>query len=196
MTIALGARGLGEYVDGMAVRPILFTTSPSGVTATPEGIKENKREVAEYMQKDYLVQQHIFRTVTDRMMLQISNQTTGAAMWKEIKMLHEGKSALVKADVRKHMLLACCDEGRDVKAHFGELNRLCQIMAGMGAIVDDEDYAAIVMGSLPDSYRPIISTLEAAVMSHIILTPETLLTNQRPLCYTAATIFTTAAAFS
>jgi hypothetical protein len=62
-----------------------------------------------------------------------------------------GKSTLVKADVRKCMLLACCDEGGDVKAHFGELNRLRQIMAGMGAIVDDEDYVAIVMGSLPDS---------------------------------------------
>jgi hypothetical protein len=34
------------------------------------------------------------------------------------------------------------------------------------------------------------------VMSHIILTPETLLTNQCPLRYTAATVFTTAAAFS
>jgi hypothetical protein len=90
------------------------------------------------------------------MMLQISHQTTGAAMGKGIRMLHEGKSALVKADVRKHMLLAHCDEGRDVKAHFGELNRLHQIMASMGAIVDDEDYAAIVMGSLPDTYRPII----------------------------------------
>jgi hypothetical protein len=87
--------------------------------------KENKREVAEYMQKDYLVQQHIFGTVTDRMMLQISHQTTGTAMWEEIKTLHESKSTLVKADVRKHMLLACCDEGRDVKVHFGKLNRLC-----------------------------------------------------------------------
>jgi hypothetical protein len=34
-----------------------------------------------------------------------------------------------------------------------------------------------------------------AVMSHIILTPETLLMNQHPLHYTAATVFTTAAAF-
>jgi hypothetical protein len=104
------------------------------------------------MQKDYLIQQHIFGTVTDRIMLQISHQTTGAAMWKEIKTLHEGKSALVKADVQKRMLLACCDGGRDVKVHFGELNRLHQIMVGMGAIVDDEDYAAIIMGSLLDSY--------------------------------------------
>jgi hypothetical protein len=35
------------------------------------------------------------------MMLEISHQTTGAAMWKEIRMLYKGKSALVKADVRK-----------------------------------------------------------------------------------------------
>jgi hypothetical protein len=108
MMIALGARGLGEYVDRTAVQPILITTatSPSRITATPEEIKENKREVAEYKQKDYLVQQHIFETVTDQMMLQISNQTTGAAMWKEIKTLHEGKSTLVKADISKCMLLA------------------------------------------------------------------------------------------
>jgi hypothetical protein len=50
------------------------------------------------------------------------------------------------------MLLAHCDEGGDVKAHFGELNRLRQIMAGMGTIVNDEDYTAIIMGLLPDTY--------------------------------------------
>jgi hypothetical protein len=33
--------------------------------ATMKEMKENQREVAEYTQKDYLVQQHIFRTVTD-----------------------------------------------------------------------------------------------------------------------------------
>jgi hypothetical protein len=30
-----------------------------------EEVKENRREVAEYTQKDYLVQQHIFGTVID-----------------------------------------------------------------------------------------------------------------------------------
>jgi hypothetical protein len=99
-------------------------------------------------------------------------------MWKEIRMLHEGKSALVKVDVRKRMLLACCDEGRDVKAHFRELNRLCQIMAGMGTIVDDEDYTAIVIRSLPDSYRPMISALEAAAgyLSKVVTAQELITT--------------------
>jgi hypothetical protein len=94
-----------------------------------------------------------------------------------VKTLHEGKSALVKVDVRKCMLLAHCDEGRDIKAHFGELNRLCQIMAGMGVIVNDADYAAIVMGSLPDSYCPIISALEAAIgYSSKVFTAQELIT--------------------
>jgi hypothetical protein len=98
-------------------------------------------------------------------------------MWKEIRTLHEGKSTLVKVDVRKHMLLALCDEGGDVKTHFRELNRLCQIMAGMCSIVDDEDYVAIVMGSLPDSYRPIISALEAAAgYSSKVVTAQELIT--------------------
>jgi hypothetical protein len=111
------------------------------------------------------------------MMLQISSQTTGATMWTEIKMLHEGKSTLVKADVRKRMLLAHCDVGGDVKVHFRELNRLHKIMAGMGVIVDDADYAAIVMGLLPDSYHLIISALEAAAgYSSKIVTAQELTT--------------------
>jgi hypothetical protein len=74
------------------------------------------------------------------------------------------------------MLLARCDEGGDVKVHFGELNRLYQIMAGMGAIVDDEDYTAIIMGSLPDIYQ-ISSTLEGAVgYSSKVVTAQELLT--------------------
>jgi hypothetical protein len=50
-------------------------------------------------------------------------------------------------------------------------------MAGMGAIVDDEDYAEIVMGSLPDIYRPIISALETtAGYSSKVVTAQELFT--------------------
>jgi hypothetical protein len=124
--------------------------------------KIERKLLNEYTQKDSLVQQHIFSTITDRLMLQLGSQLTGAAMWTEMKKLHKGKSALVKADMCKRMLLTRCEEGADVKAHFGELNRIRQIMAGMGEVVQEVDYGTIIMGSLPDSYRSIISSLEAA----------------------------------
>jgi hypothetical protein len=50
------------------------------------------------------------------------------------------------------MLLMRCKEGADVKVHFGELNWIRQIMAGMGEVVQEVDYGAIIMGSLPDLY--------------------------------------------
>jgi hypothetical protein len=82
-------------------------------------------------------------------MLQLGSQLTGAAMWTEVKKLHEGKSALVKVDMRKPMLLTRCEEGADVKVHFREPNQICQIMAGMGKVIQD---IAIIMGLFPDSY--------------------------------------------
>jgi hypothetical protein len=124
----------------------------NGNTKTADEVKENRKEINKYTQKDSLVQQHIFSTITDRLMLQLGSQLTGATMWTEVKKLHEGKSILVKADMHKHMLLMQCEEGADVKVHFRELNQICQIMAGMGKVVQEVNYGAIIMGSLPDSY--------------------------------------------
>jgi hypothetical protein len=159
MTITLGARGLGEYVDGTVLIPLRFVIDSTGVvkdvngnTKTADEVKENRKEINEYTQKDSLVQQHIFSPITDRLMLQLGSQLTGAAMWTKVKKLHEGKSALVKVDMHKHMLLTRFEEGADVKVHFGELNRICQIMAGMGDVIQEVNYSAIIMGLLPDSY--------------------------------------------
>jgi hypothetical protein len=60
--------------------------------------------------------------------------------------------------------------------HFGELNQICQIMAGMGKVVQEVDYGAIIMGSLPDSYRSIISSLEATTgYASKVVTPQELI---------------------
>jgi hypothetical protein len=111
MMIVLGTHGLREYVDGMVLIPPCFVMDSMGVVKdansnmkTMDEVKGNRKEVNEYTQKDSLVQQHIFSTITDRM-LQLGSRLTGAAMWTEVKKLHEGKSALVKADMRKRMLL-------------------------------------------------------------------------------------------
>jgi hypothetical protein len=108
MTIALGTHGLGEYVDGMVPIPPHFVMDSMGVVKdvngnmkTADEVKDNRKEVNEYAQKDSLVQQHIFSTITDRLMLQLGSQLTGATMWTEVKKLHEGKSALVKVDMCK-----------------------------------------------------------------------------------------------
>jgi len=103
MLIALRACSLGEYVEGTATKTAHYVANFVGVvvkvdrsTASQDEIKENRKEVNEYEQKDSLIQQHIFSTITDCVMLQLESLDSGSAMWKELQKLHEGKSALVK----------------------------------------------------------------------------------------------------
>jgi hypothetical protein len=51
--------------------------------------------------------------------------------------------------------------------------QLCELLASMGASLDDRDFAAIIMGSLLESYRPILSSMNAAAhISMKTLSPE------------------------
>ena len=80
MLIALRARGLGEYVEGTATKTARYVANSAGTVVKADGtvasqdeIKENRKEVNEYEQKDSLVQQHIFSTIMDRVMLQLES---------------------------------------------------------------------------------------------------------------------------
>jgi hypothetical protein len=73
---------------------------------------------------------------------------------------------LVQIDLRCQLHETRCNEGGDIKAHLGELLQLHKLLASMGASLDDRDFAAIIMGSLPESYRPILSSMNAA--AHVL----------------------------
>jgi hypothetical protein len=55
-----------------------------------------------------------------------------------------------------------CDKGVDVRAHFSELLKLRESLAGMGVSIADTDFHAIILGSLPESYRLLLSSISAA----------------------------------
>jgi len=82
-----------------------------------------------------VVKQQIFSTITDRLLLRVQKLDEASKIWAEICTIHEGKSELVQID-------------------FSELFRLRESLAGMGAVIDDKDFYAIILGSLPESYRP------------------------------------------
>jgi len=101
-----------------------------------------------------LVKQQIFSTISDQLLLRVQNLGSASKIWDEICKIHEGKTELVQIDLRRRLQELRCDEGRDIKAHFTEQLRLRESLAGMGASIDDRDFYAITLGSLPESYRP------------------------------------------
>jgi len=55
----------------------------------------------------------------------------------------------------------CCPEKGDVIAHFATLCTMQEDLASMGQPLTKNDFYAIKLGSLPSSYDPYISTVNA-----------------------------------
>ena len=73
-------------------------------------------------------------------------------MWDEIRKIHEGKTELMQVDLRRRLQETRCDEQGDVCNHFSELMHMREQLAGMGATIEERDFYAIALGSLPESY--------------------------------------------
>jgi len=169
MLTAIGARGLMRYIDGRVKQPIPFAMSPTtgellkadGKPATDAEIEALDDKLDEFCQKNSMVKQHIFSTLSDRLVVRIKHLKSASMIWVEIRKLHEGKTELVQVDLRRRLQETRCEEGRDVRDHFTELMTMREQLAGMGAAIDERDFYAIVLGSLPESYRPLLSAISA-----------------------------------
>src|SRR5882762_10276429 len=169
MLTAIGALGLMRYIDGRVKQPIPFAMSPTtgellkadGKPATDAEIEALDDKLDEFCQKNSMVKQHIFSTLSDRLVVRIKHLKSASMIWVEIRKLHEGKTELVQVDLRRRLQETRCEEGRDVRDHFTKLMTMREQLAGMGAAIDERDFYAIVLGSLPESYRPLLSAISA-----------------------------------
>jgi hypothetical protein len=104
------------------------------------------------------VKQHVFSTILDQLLLRVQKLKVASIIWSEVCQIHEGKTKLVQIDLCRHLHEIRCDEGVDVKTHFAELLRLSESLARMGAVLDDHDFQAIILGSLSYPIYPRFSS--------------------------------------
>src|SRR5258705_12353065 len=167
---AIGARGLMRYIDGRTKQPLAFKLDQAtktivkedGKPATEAEQEAREDKIDEWYQKDAYVKQHIFSTITDRLLLRVQKLPNASEIWEEMRVIHGGKTEVVQVDLRRRLQDTRCEEEADVRNHFSELLLTREELAGMGAIIEERDFYAIVLGSLPESYRPLLSSINAA----------------------------------
>jgi hypothetical protein len=155
---AVNVRGstMKQYIDESAVKPTPLQVDSTGIAQSPTGgtatlikIKENLKEIQEYNYRNSLVKQQIFCTLTDKMYLRVQEFDSASAIWAELCAIHQDKTKLTQMDLRCHMHETQCQEGSDVKEHFGALRRLKQSLTGAGEIIETRygDSMSILVGA-------------------------------------------------
>jgi len=92
----------------------------------------------------------------------VKGEKTAKEMWNKVKAEYEKKSKMVTVDMRRKLQDKKCPEEGDVKAHLMKLQTIREGLIAMGTNPGDENFVAIVLGSLPASYKTYLLALTGA----------------------------------
>jgi len=178
---AIDARGLVEHIDGSSWEPkrpvvtLRVTTtdaSASGGGKTEKAVEEltedDEKRLETWKEKlrvwklgQAIVKQQIAATIPDSLFMKIRGKGTAYEIWEALTNDFQNKSRMVSVDLRRRLQQQRCDEKGDVRAHFATLRTMHEDLAAMGHAPTEDDFYAIIIGSLPSSYDPFVSALNA-----------------------------------
>ena len=174
---SIDARGLLEHVDGSSDEPSCPVT-PKLMPRTPESsgdveirishtkdeekkLEEWTKELKLWKQGEAIVKQQIAATIPDSLFMKIRGKTTALEIWNALSKEFQNKSKMVSVDLRRRLQQERCQEKGDVRSHFAKLRTMREDLAAMGSPPSEDELYAIILGSLPPSYEPYISALNA-----------------------------------
>ncbi|KAJ3496166.1 hypothetical protein NLJ89_g10524 [Agrocybe chaxingu] len=182
---AIATKDLVEHVDGTATAPGPCPVQRPPVEAAAEGeiedleaaavaavkaeltkeekveIEQWKRETKEWRLGEAVVKQQIAATIPDSLFLKIRTKGTAFDIWKALAAEFQDRPRMVAIDLRQRLQAERCGEKGDLRAHFAKLRTMYKDLASLGRPVNDEDYYNFVLASLPLSYDPYVSSLNA-----------------------------------
>jgi hypothetical protein len=180
---ALDARGILEHISGVADMPADLVAPKSReekkLTDAEKVLeKEWKRELKEWKQNEAVAKQQIASSIPDSLFMKIRAKGTAYEIWKDLEGHFQNRSRMVSVDLRRRIQELRCAEKGDMISHFATLRTMREDLAAMGQPLNENDFYAIILGSLPGSYDPYISAVNAtsSVLGKTISADDLMLT--------------------
>ena len=163
---ALDARAILDHVDGTGAEPIDPVPKETREAASlsdkqKELDKEWKKELKEWKQGEAVAKQQIASSIPDSLFMKIRAKSTACEIWKDLENHFQKRSRMVSVDLRRRIQELRCTEKGDMISHFATLQTMREDLAAMGQALDENDFYMIILGSLPASYDPYISAVNA-----------------------------------
>ena len=161
---SVDARGLVEHVNETGAEPKApkDRAKPEEPTKIKLEAEETwKKELKIWKQDEAIVKQQIAGTIPDSLFMKIRNHTTAFKIWDALTKEFQVKSWMVSVDLQRRLGEEKCGEKGDIRTHFLKLWTMCKDLTAMGHPPTDDDFYAIVLGSLPSSYDLYIGAISA-----------------------------------
>jgi hypothetical protein len=180
---ALDARAILDHVDGTGIDPVdpvpEASRSENKLSDKEKELdKEWKKEWKEWKQGEAVAKQQIASSIPDSLFMKVRTKGSAYEIWKELENHFQNRSRMVSVDLRRRIQKLRCAEKGDMLTHFATLRTMREDLAAMGQPLSENDFYAIILGSLPASYDPYISAVNAtsSVLGKTISADDLMLT--------------------
>ena len=117
------------------------------------GDVNNVKPAMRWEDDDEAVKHLIMNSTPDDIFNRIKGGANAKAWWDSLKNICEGRSRSLLIDLGRKLQNTHCGEEDDVRAHFAKLANTREQLAAMGETVADQQYANILLASLPSCYE-------------------------------------------
>ena len=120
----------------------------------------------QYLQEQAMVFQQIASTIPDSLYLKIKGKLTVKEAWDVLKSNFEWHSKMITIELRKWLHDICYTNNGSICTHFDNLHMMCKELTSLGTTLGEQDFSAVILGSLPKSYNQFLSavTVTASVL--------------------------------
>jgi hypothetical protein len=162
MQWSMKMRGLGDHLTNT-------TTTKSYIDAGDVGgLSPSQRWAKDEIKASWLLD----ATIPDELFHNIKDTANVKEVWEKLKGVFEGKSRGVLVELGRKFRTTRCGEDDDVRAHFSKLAHLRKKLSALGRSVSDDEYVAVLIGSLPSCYdEPIDSLASSCDANNADITP-------------------------
>ena len=144
MLAVLRDQGLETYVEKSSVAPA--PKDPQRPT------KEEADDLKKWTAGDAKTRTRIELAIGDSEMVHIIGAKTAHEMWSQLTIVKESRGKLGILATRRALYRSIAEEGFDLIEHISKLRKLQEELHLMGSLVSDEDFAMILVSSLPESW--------------------------------------------
>ena len=145
----LESQNIDEHIDNDTV-PSSYTNGGNVGGLMPE---------QRWKKEETTIKQVIGPSLPRGAFARIKGQKTVHGVWVALKQVYEEKTRALAADLMQRFRNTRCGENDNLRTHFEHLGALKEQLAGMGKLISDEDYANIILASLPSSYDSDIASI-------------------------------------
>lgn len=140
MKAVLVDRELDEVVDGSEVKTLSNASNWE---------RKNKQAVA-----------LLVINIGDSELVHIRGMNKAKDMWMKLEEVYKNKALSNRIHLRRRLLNSKLIDGENMVDHIKKMKVLCHQLDDIGSSVSEEDLSLILLSSLPDTYDPLIISLE------------------------------------